>query len=75
MPRDPSSLEETVIAELIHTKKPVLINLRNGIQLQGMITALNNGTIFLKKTFVQMLYLHRISQIKPVKPGIREPVF
>ena len=68
MPRDPLSLKESVIAELIQTKKLVLINLRNGAQLQGIITALSNGVIFLKNTFVQRLYLHRISHIKLAKP-------
>ena len=75
MSQESSSLEESLIASFIENHKTVIVHLRNGAQLQGIITALSNGVIFLKNTFVQRLYLHRISHIKPVKPKLFERIF
>ena len=62
--------KESFIQSLIQYQNLVSVCFYNDAQLNSIIMAVGSDFIFLKHHFLQLLYIHRIRTIIPIKPSI-----
>jgi host factor-I protein len=61
--------EDKFIQKLIDTKSQLTVFLINGIKLSGVITAMDESTLYLQREqHTQLVYKNAISTIMPIDP-------
>ena len=63
----PTSLQTTFLKALRKERRPVVIYLVNGLQLQGHIDSFDQYVVLLTHNVSQMVYRHAISRVVPAR--------
>jgi RNA chaperone Hfq len=74
-------LQDTFLRMILHENTLVRIYLKNGLQLQGYIRAIDEDVVLLSSQFDQIIYRHAIATILPSQaikdagPQRLQPIF
>ena len=65
----PKSLQDTFLEHVREQKTPLMIFLRNGVKMEGVVVSFDNFSIMLARDGLsQLIYKYAISTIMPVSP-------